>query len=253
MTGSLAPPPPYGSEAGSILLEQGGGGQQGQSGIEGWQHFQHPQHRPYEHGRRRTAMYRPRAGTGPPVPQHPPPPNSPGPERSPTEISLAQLAHVDSNHGYGAGEEEDEDIGEGTSRQVAEHQHQDPVNLMDQRDVMPFGIPQEHHQPQCQFPQQEQQPIIPRQEPDASEDQPPEYTSPEGSFRRRDSDETISEDGQGDESGHQRGDDDDRRRLIDRDDESDEGEHTPPVPSYEAATAGNHRRSSPSPSDRRHP
>ncbi|KAL9130615.1 MAG: hypothetical protein Q9175_006974 [Cornicularia normoerica] len=81
MTGSLAPPPPYGSEQGSILLEAGRDGtRQNQSN--------------YGHGRSRSGNIRMA------------PPMSPGPQRSPTEISLAQLAHIPSN----------EDVGEGTSR-----------------------------------------------------------------------------------------------------------------------------------------
>ena len=81
MTGSLAPPPPYGSEQGSILLEAGRDDtRQSQSN--------------YGHGRPRNGNSRIA------------PPMSPGPQRSPTEISLAQLAHVPSN----------EDVGEGTSR-----------------------------------------------------------------------------------------------------------------------------------------
>ena len=81
MTGSLAPPPPYGSEQGSILLEAGRDGtRQSQSN--------------YGHGRSRSENMRMA------------PPMSPGPQRSPTEISLAQLAHIPSN----------EDVGEGTSR-----------------------------------------------------------------------------------------------------------------------------------------
>lgn len=81
MTGSLAPPPPYGSEQGSILLEAGRDGtRQGQSN--------------YMRGRSRSENI----SMAPPM--------SPGPQRSPTEISLAQLAHIPSN----------EDVGEGTSR-----------------------------------------------------------------------------------------------------------------------------------------
>ncbi|KAL8759274.1 MAG: hypothetical protein Q9199_000887 [Rusavskia elegans] len=84
MTGSLAPPPPYGSEQGSILLEAGREGAQVNAGA---------YHGPL-HGRSRSGNIRFN------------PPNSPGPIRSPTEISLAHLCHIPSN----------EDIGEGTSR-----------------------------------------------------------------------------------------------------------------------------------------
>ena len=81
MTGSLAPPPPYGSDQGSILLEAGRDGTR-----------QSPSN--YGHGRSRSGNARMAS------------PMSPGPQRSPTEISLAQLAHIPSN----------EDVGEGTSR-----------------------------------------------------------------------------------------------------------------------------------------
>ncbi|KAL8971129.1 MAG: hypothetical protein Q9183_001207 [Haloplaca sp. 2 TL-2023] len=84
MTGSLAPPPPYGSEQGSILLEAARDGAQVDPGA----------YHNAVHGRSRSGNVRFN------------PPNSPGPLRSPTEISLAQLSHIPSN----------EDIGEGTSR-----------------------------------------------------------------------------------------------------------------------------------------
>ncbi|RAL59763.1 hypothetical protein DID88_000392 [Monilinia fructigena] len=76
MTGSLAPPPPYGSEQGSILLEAGRDGAQSSNG-----HYQ-PDPR---HGRTRSGNFR----HGPPT--------SPGPIRSPTDISLAQLTHIPSH------------------------------------------------------------------------------------------------------------------------------------------------------------
>lgn len=75
MTGSLAPPPPYGSEQGSILLEAGREGAQSSHG-----HYPDPRH-----GRTRSGNFR----HGPPT--------SPGPVRSPTDISLAHLVHVPSN------------------------------------------------------------------------------------------------------------------------------------------------------------
>lgn len=71
MTGSLAPPPPYGSEQGSILLESG---RESAAQIS---------QRVYENaGAGSTVRITPSA--------------SPGPTRSSTDISLAQLAHVPS-------------------------------------------------------------------------------------------------------------------------------------------------------------
>jgi hypothetical protein len=75
MTGSLAPPPPYGSEQGSILLEAGREGAQSAQG-----HY--PDAR---HGRTRSGNFRGYT------------PTSPGPVRSPTDISLAHLTHIPSH------------------------------------------------------------------------------------------------------------------------------------------------------------
>jgi hypothetical protein len=79
MTGSLAPPPPYGSEQGSILLE---------TGREGG-------NTPHEQGHSRSRSGIARMGLYPS--------SSPGPLRSPTDISLAQLAHVSSQENAGEG------------------------------------------------------------------------------------------------------------------------------------------------------
>ncbi|EEH09838.1 endosome protein [Histoplasma capsulatum G186AR] len=82
MTGSLAPPPPYGSEQGSILLE---------TGREG--HHSSTQWGQHESGHSRT-----RSGT-----IRMPYPVSPGPVRSPTDISLAQLPHISNQIDVGEG------------------------------------------------------------------------------------------------------------------------------------------------------
>lgn len=94
MTGSLAPPPPYGSEAGSILLEAGrkdsytGSQAQGQGNNPSVQTYFRPQHQSglepqHGHGRTRSGNFRVLS------------PTSPGPARSPTDISLAQLVPND--------------------------------------------------------------------------------------------------------------------------------------------------------------
>jgi SPRY domain len=79
MTGSLAPPPPYGSEQGSILLEAG---REGANAA---------QRNEPGHSRSRSGITR--IGF----------PTSPGPQRSPTDISLAHLAHIPSNEDPGEG------------------------------------------------------------------------------------------------------------------------------------------------------
>lgn len=81
ITGSLAPPPPYGSEQGSILLETGRDGNRTAQGD----------YLASAHSRSRSTNF----GAGPPA--------SPGPIRSPTDISLAQLSHFPSNEDVGIG------------------------------------------------------------------------------------------------------------------------------------------------------
>ena len=88
MTGSLAPPPPYGSEQGSILLE---------SGRESAAQISHRVYQDASHARTSSTV-----GIAPSA--------SPGPIRSPTDISLAQLNHIPSQ----------EDVGEGSSRDNVE-------------------------------------------------------------------------------------------------------------------------------------
>lgn len=181
MTGSLGPPPPYGSEQGSILLEAGREGQ-----PEGGGYNVYP-----SHGRSRSGNFRVAH-----LPQ------SPGPVRSPTEISLAQLAHIPSQ----------EDIGEGTSRSVrgdargGEWEGESPVHPgelvpLQQQQGQDYGAP------------------------------PPEYTSPEGSLGRRDSDESQGADGRESE----------RRPMLRRGGSGSgsgrhgDGEERPQVPSYDVA------------------
>ena len=183
MTGSLAPPPPYGSEQGSILLEAG---REGQPEGGGYNVFS-------SHGRSRSGNFR--------VAQLP---QSPGPVRSPTEISLAQLAHIPSQ----------EDIGEGTSRSVrgdVAGGARDGENPVHPGELVPLQQQQGHGQ---------------------GEDYgapPPEYTSPEGSLARRDSDESQGADGRENE----------RRPMLRwgaGGSESDRGgEERPQVPSYDVA------------------
>ncbi|KAK3370125.1 concanavalin A-like lectin/glucanase domain-containing protein [Podospora didyma] len=91
MTGSLAPPPPYGSEQGSILLEAGrkdgytGSHAPGHSYSHSIQTYsrQGPHGLDPGHNRTRSGNFRVL------------PPTSPGPLRSPTDISLAHLVPTD--------------------------------------------------------------------------------------------------------------------------------------------------------------
>ena len=120
MTGSLAPPPPYGSEAGSILLEGGRDGvREGQGYIGG-------------HGRTNSAQVRLQGR----------PTRSPGPERSPTEISLAQFNLMES--------QQEEDVGEGTSDLPQSQQQQQPI--IDPG--LPFE-PHDHPPPDYESPEEE--------------------------------------------------------------------------------------------------
>lgn len=106
VTGSLAPPPPYGSEQGSILLETGT--KDGAAPGQGHSHRQSISGSPFnhhhggfnmnaQHGRSRSGNFRVL------------PPTSPGPIRSPTDISLAQLVPND-------------EVGEASSSAAAQRQ-----------------------------------------------------------------------------------------------------------------------------------
>lgn len=114
VTGSLAPPPPYGSEQGSILLESAT--KDGYTTTQGRAHSQSVSGSPYtvrntannnlnpQHGRTRSGNFR----------VHPP--TSPGPVRSPTDISLAHLVPNDEN-------------GEGSSNQYTRQEVENPLRL----------------------------------------------------------------------------------------------------------------------------
>jgi hypothetical protein len=113
-SGSLAPPPPYGSEQGSILLEGGRDSRDSSAGPympPSLLHYGFPGRG--GHSRSGSANLRV-------VDRSIRPPQSPGPQRSPTDISLAQLD---------LGEDRD-DVGEGSS-----HLPSGPLGL--------HGVPQQ--------------------------------------------------------------------------------------------------------------
>lgn len=100
MTGSLAPPPPYGSEQGSILLEGGREGVREGMGLGGYAAAAAAAvSGGFGHARTSSGQVRLSRQNL----------TSPGPQRSPTDISLAQLSLADSH---------DDDAGEGTSGSV---------------------------------------------------------------------------------------------------------------------------------------
>ncbi|OIW29644.1 SPRY-domain-containing protein, partial [Coniochaeta ligniaria NRRL 30616] len=200
VTGSLAPPPPYGSEQGSILLETGrakvedtnnsGSGGQGARGH-GHGHSQsvHVYSRAQQglqptHGRSRSGNFRVL-----------PPPTSPGPVRSPTEISLAQLLPTDEG-----GESSSAHVGLGVQQQ---HHHHGNVGA------------QQHHPP------------------------PPEYTSPEASSDESEGSERGGGDSSGEEDrplihhvARSRG---ATVPVAARGGGRRRGENSPPIPSYSDA------------------
>ncbi|CAM1510029.1 Fc.00g003640.m01.CDS01 [Cosmosporella sp. VM-42] len=124
VTGSLAPPPPYGSEQGSILLE---------TGTKDGYTSSYPQGRGHSHSVT-AGSYHVRNGSNNLNPNHGPqhghgrtrsgnfrvfPPTSPGPVRSPTDISLAHLVP-------------NEESGEASSRpppQQDTHHENNPLNI----------------------------------------------------------------------------------------------------------------------------
>lgn len=220
VTGSLAPPPPYGSEQGSILLETGrakvedtnnnssGVSVPGSRGGHGHSQSVHVYSRAQQglqptHGRSRSGNFRVL------------PPTSPGPVRSPTDISLAQLVPTDEG-------------GESSAAAAAASASPGPP-------PSGLGVQQPHplhhhhhhhiHDGVDGAQQQQQQPP------------PPEYTSPENS------DESEGSEREGDSSS---GEED--RPLIHRvaarsrgatvpagSSGRRRGENSPPIPSYSDA------------------
>ncbi|KAJ2891171.1 endosomal spry domain protein [Zalerion maritima] len=154
-TGSLAPPPPYGSEQGSILLETGhkdGFNTASRSvypprgyrshSVQAYGARAPPIVSDQGHGRSRSGNFRGVLS-----------PTSPGPVRSPTDISLAQLAPTEE-----AGEPSDtpgpQNAGPATQHQTHYQHHPEPHPGAP---VVGLGLHDPNHPP------------------------PPEYTSPEGS------------------------------------------------------------------------
>ncbi|KAK0674161.1 concanavalin A-like lectin/glucanase domain-containing protein [Cercophora samala] len=128
MTGSLAPPPPYGSEQGSILLETGrkdgytGSYTRGHSGSQSVQLYPRQGGPGLDpgHNRSRSGNFRVL------------PPTSPGPQRSPTDISLSHLVLT-------------EDAGEPSSAAAAEtHNEEGPQNTS-------LGVHDPNHPPPPEY------------------------------------------------------------------------------------------------------
>ncbi|RDA89134.1 hypothetical protein CP532_2192 [Ophiocordyceps camponoti-leonardi (nom. inval.)] len=166
VTGSLAPPPPYGSEQGSILLESSTKdgvvpGHQGGHPVTGSPYHVHRggsnlNTQQQQHGRSRSGNFRV---------LHP---TSPGPLRSPTDISLAQLVpnsngNNNSNHGANSNDE----VGEASGGTAALHRQ---LQLQQQQQH------HHHHHHQQQQQQQGEDPLHLRLE-DAT-NPPPDYASP---------------------------------------------------------------------------
>lgn len=126
MTGSLAPPPPYGSEQGSILLEAGrkdgytGSYPRGHQGSQSVQLYPRPGAQGLDpgHNRSRSGNFRVL------------PPTSPGPQRSPTDISLFHLVPTEEpgepSSAAAAENEEDEQDEENVGLGVHDPNHPPP-------------------------------------------------------------------------------------------------------------------------------
>jgi hypothetical protein len=153
-SGSLAPPPPYGSEQGSILLEGG------REGIREGAGYMAPAFHHYGGGHSHTRSNSQQIRLS--RQQHP---TSPGPQRSPTDISLAAFSVVD----------EDEDIGEGTSG-TAQHVGEAPTSSTFPRQDFTGEAPPDYESPT----EDERRPLLPGNEPPI-----PSYEAAVGEERRR--------------------------------------------------------------------
>ena len=215
MTGSLAPPPPYGSEAGSILLEGGKHGipeGQGWLGTSGVGSAGSLGHEARNQGRSRSATVRLSRTQA----------RSPGPERSPTDISLTQLSVVDSGEA-----ETSDDPGEGTSQSAI---HSSGVVRPDVSSDRTSTAPASHANPDTDPP-------------------PPEYESPdsddEGAHPESRRSNQVESDNEyestphastsirSSEDGQTPGDNGEERRHLLRRRRSDPP--SPPIPTYDAA------------------
>lgn len=212
LTGSLAPPPPYGSEQGSILLDRGvrGGGVDGGNAAgrshEAWQYAGSSSYG--QHARTRSVQ------TQRVVTRNP---RSPGPVRSPTDISLASFrddADADAQDDDNDGDDDDDGGNEGASggassrlgvydspRAVGMAAEMTPAASDTQALVQGLGLGLEMEAP------------------------PPEYECPhEEGAGRGDDDERATDSRR---SSVQAG-DEERRRLL-------RGQGSPPIPSYDVA------------------
>ncbi|KAI5298989.1 hypothetical protein KEM56_003611, partial [Ascosphaera pollenicola] len=164
MTGSLAPPPPYGSEAGSILLESGADKQT----TTRWAEWQEAVTRSRQQARSAVANAAGNsggsnsqdggnagAGSDGDVRIYIQPP--PGPVRSPTDISLAPMTRLTPD---------EEDVGEGSSG--IHMQHQTPADADADADANQADVP----------PPNDHVINIPRVVADQARSPPPGYSSP---------------------------------------------------------------------------
>ena len=127
MAGSLAPPPPYGSEQGSILLEGGR-----DCGLSAPTSSYVPTFFNPGHGRSISAQVRLNTAHQP---------LSPGPRRSPTDISLAALSPTEAGGGIEAFVEEEENVPNASHTSLAS-----VLSFLDAR-TSPLTIQSHHHQP----------------------------------------------------------------------------------------------------------